>query len=186
MKLPSLILISGYPASGKSTIAKEVANHFNLPIISKDDIKEFLSDNFQIVAPSETKELNDFSRSLVPFFAGKILRTHQSVVVDMNFNRESDADDFKKRVNVECKIVQIVCEAPRDLIIQRFRDRALEGNRHKVHPETQSDPEQFMSNFLDSANVVIVSDQVVKVNTTDFEKVDYVTIFKSIQELIAQ
>ena len=39
------ILVTGIPAAGKSTMAKYLAGHLSIPMISKDMIKELLFDN---------------------------------------------------------------------------------------------------------------------------------------------
>lgn len=41
----SLIIITGLPGTGKTTLGRKLAEEFRLPFISKDDIKEFLFDN---------------------------------------------------------------------------------------------------------------------------------------------
>ena len=40
MNGPLLIIVSGLPATGKTTISKELAKEFSLPSIGKDTIKE--------------------------------------------------------------------------------------------------------------------------------------------------
>lgn len=44
MPAPVLILISGAPCTGKTTIAQHLAGKFQLPVVHKDDIKERLFD----------------------------------------------------------------------------------------------------------------------------------------------
>ncbi|PYI66313.1 hypothetical protein CVV68_14940 [Arthrobacter livingstonensis] len=39
-----LILVNGLPASGKSTLARALGSHLDIPVISKDAIKEPLAD----------------------------------------------------------------------------------------------------------------------------------------------
>ena len=39
------ILVTGIPATGKSTMAKAMSERMKLPVISKDTIKELLFDN---------------------------------------------------------------------------------------------------------------------------------------------
>ena len=34
------ILVTGIPAAGKSSMARKLADHYQIPMISKDDIKE--------------------------------------------------------------------------------------------------------------------------------------------------
>lgn len=42
MPAPVLILITGAPCTGKTTIAQHLAGKFQLPVVHKDDIKERL------------------------------------------------------------------------------------------------------------------------------------------------
>jgi 2-phosphoglycerate kinase len=42
MRRPALILVSGAPATGKTTIAKSLSTQLRIPVIGKDAIKESL------------------------------------------------------------------------------------------------------------------------------------------------
>ena len=42
--LPTLVLISGMPATGKSTLAVELADQLGWPVFTKDTFKELLFD----------------------------------------------------------------------------------------------------------------------------------------------
>ena len=44
MKRPLVVVVTGPPAAGKTTIAREVAARLRLPLITKDTIKEALFD----------------------------------------------------------------------------------------------------------------------------------------------
>ncbi len=43
-QLPTLVLVTGAPGSGKTTLAMPLARHLGLPLITKDTIKEALFD----------------------------------------------------------------------------------------------------------------------------------------------
>ncbi len=44
MEAPLLVVVTGPPAAGKTTIAREIARRLHLPLIAKDTIKEALFD----------------------------------------------------------------------------------------------------------------------------------------------
>ena len=45
MTRPLLIVVTGAPCAGKTTLARRIAETFRLPLIAKDDIKESLFDS---------------------------------------------------------------------------------------------------------------------------------------------
>ena len=45
MRLPLLIVVTGMPSSGKTTVADGLASQLRLPMIAKDEIKESLYDS---------------------------------------------------------------------------------------------------------------------------------------------
>jgi len=45
MPKPLLIIISGPPGTGKTTLGKRMANELHLPFVNKDSIKELLFDH---------------------------------------------------------------------------------------------------------------------------------------------
>lgn len=47
------ILFTGTPASGKSTLADYLADYLNLPVISKDQIKEIMYDDIGFQSRAE-------------------------------------------------------------------------------------------------------------------------------------
>lgn len=52
MEQPKLVIVTGRPAAGKSTLAKWLSQELKLPLVSKDNIREVLFERFK--ARSET------------------------------------------------------------------------------------------------------------------------------------
>ena len=49
----AVIVLTGMPATGKSTICKALAAHFGFPVMEKDAIKEVLFDMVALQGPKE-------------------------------------------------------------------------------------------------------------------------------------
>jgi hypothetical protein len=44
-------------------------------------------------------------------------------------------------------LVEVYCTAPRELVMQRFRERFATGERHAVHPDRELTPERWEADF---------------------------------------
>ena len=62
MNLPSVILITGHPATGKTTLSFKLAAELTLPLVGKDIIKEALAD--AMPKPTNSISDTDWSRRL--------------------------------------------------------------------------------------------------------------------------
>jgi adenylate kinase family enzyme len=64
-----MILISGLPCTGKTTLARKIAQKFRLPLISRDDIKESLFDSLGWHDREWSKQLGVASYQLLYYFS---------------------------------------------------------------------------------------------------------------------
>ena len=91
-KKPVLLLLKGYPGSGKSTLGKALAKHLKWPFIDKDDAR----DTLQLVAPTAPHlDWNSLSYELFFNFAHAQLRCGLSIILDCPFARQSLYDRVK-------------------------------------------------------------------------------------------
>ena len=68
------ILICGAPASGKSTLARELSRALALPLMSKDDIKEILFDTLGFESRAEKVALGEAAMHMLYAFAETMMR----------------------------------------------------------------------------------------------------------------
>jgi len=67
MRPSILFIVSGPPSSGKTTLAKAVATKFNLPLITKDSLKEILFDTIGWQDRAWSRRLGSASFSLLHY-----------------------------------------------------------------------------------------------------------------------
>lgn len=70
-----LILITGHPCTGKTTLGKRLAEELNLPFVSKDDFKELLFDTLGWKDREWSKKLGTASYTILYHVAESILKT---------------------------------------------------------------------------------------------------------------
>ncbi len=84
-----IVLVSGIPASGKTTFAKELSRRKNMLYISKDEVKEILFDAVGFASRKEKVALGDASINMVYYFAERIMARGLPLIIENNFENHS-------------------------------------------------------------------------------------------------
>lgn len=132
---PLLIIVNGPPASGKSTLAGEIADALQLPFISKDALKEEMYDNLGKIERAISRALGETSIKLMYSVAERILRAGGSVVIEANFYHGVSETDVSQLIALS-DAVMVHCSAPAEILMQRYAERAESGERHPVHDDS--------------------------------------------------
>ena len=81
-----MIVLTGMPASGKSTVAAKLADALSLPVLAKDEFKEALFDTLGFSCYAEKRKLDHAANAVLLKAAEAMLRSGQSVILDNNFD----------------------------------------------------------------------------------------------------
>ena len=82
--VPLLVVVTGPPASGKSTLARELASSLDVPFLSKDELKERLYEVFGDATEAE----DDVERAALAILfsvANSNLDAGVDVLIESNF-----------------------------------------------------------------------------------------------------
>jgi predicted kinase len=126
---PRLVVVTGPPASGKTTLARAIADELGWPLLAKDQIKETLFETLGIGDRDWSHRLGAASMELLTRLVRGQLEAGRSVVAEANFRWPGELP--------ECRVVQVFCDAPPDVLLERIRSR----RRHPGHLE--DDPEHL-------------------------------------------
>lgn len=192
------ILVTGIPATGKSTMAEAIAEQFKLPVISKDTIKEFLYDNVGFRSREEKVHLGIASMEIMYYTACQLMKAGQPFILENNFEYTSERGIKTLLAKYQYSALTITLTGDYKVIYQRFLERDLSPNRHRGHvvndcyPEKKKrSPEELIAasvsyeNFIHSIekrgfDAFCVDGKHIKVDTTDFSKIDMENIFLQI------
>ena len=165
----TLIIISGFSCTGKTALAKKIGEHFSLPAIGRDDLKESLYDSLGYSDREWSKKLGVASYRLLYLVAEKILYSGGSIVVESNFKVQTDAEKLETlKHKYQCYLLQIHCHVAIPLALSRFKDRAIFGKRHPGHVD-QLNYDEMEFNFKQGGyNIACICDRTLKVDTTNF------------------
>lgn len=127
MTPPLLVVVSGMPSSGKTTVAEELARRLRLPLIAKDAIKESLYETLGAADVAASGRLGTAAYALIFALAGSMLADGVSVIVEANFFRDQ-APEFKALP--PHRLVQLHCDAPLEALLDRYAQRTRHAGHH--------------------------------------------------------
>jgi AAA domain len=131
-----LVLITGAPGAGKTTLAVPLAARLDFPLMSKDAIKEALA---AAIPGLPSVEWSRLLGSVTYEVMWKVAPEFESLVIECNFYPRSEMHRLKL---LELgRPVEVFCSCPPDEARRRYRDRA--GARHPVHIEADLSPERM-------------------------------------------
>lgn len=180
---PTIIIISGAPATGKSTLAEYLADQLRLPLLMRDGIKDTLFATLGWSDRAWSQKLGGASWDLLFYLMEMQLKAQASFVAENCFQPRHHQSRFDAWQEVyPFEMVQIVCKADLNVCYDRFHARAISGERHPGHVDQLTGRDEFVAAHLARDYAPLASDgTVIEVDTTDFERVDYAAILAQIK-----
>lgn len=133
------VVVTGPPASGKSTLARALAAHLALPLISKDVIKEALMDVLGI--PDDLEQSHRLGRAAV-FAMMATARVNAGAVLDSVWLPYT----IPMIRQLDGPVVEVRCEVSKDIAAARYDARV--ADRHAGHLGRQRPPTELWNEDL--------------------------------------
>jgi predicted kinase len=137
MQSPRLIVVTGLPATGKSSLARELAQLLRAPLASKDMIKEPLLDVLGAGDELHSRLLSTASFAILFALARELLACSPRVIVEGNFRPGEHERPLLQALppgsDPAGAIVQILCRIEESERIVRLKRRAMDPARHAGH-----------------------------------------------------
>jgi aminoglycoside phosphotransferase family enzyme/predicted kinase len=123
---PALVLVSGLPGTGKSTLARSLAEQAHFEVIRSDVIRKEI---FTAETSEQTGSLYTSDRTQRIYEeclerARRLLQAGRRVIVDATFQREEDRLTFlQSAIDCGCRAMWLECTAPAEIAKQRIESR---------------------------------------------------------------
>lgn len=135
---PVLAVVSGLPATGKTSLSQQLRSELGWPLFAKDDFKERLFDHAGIDGESfdrsQSTVIGRQALAIMFMVAQEVLEAGHSCIIEANLLPALAPDDLAPLAKV-AELRQVHCAIPDSLVIQRYQERANAGERHPVHAD---------------------------------------------------
>lgn len=179
---PNLLIVTGGPASGQTTLARRLADDFCLPLFSKDDLKEQLLDSLGWEDGADSRRLGPASYDLLFLVARRLLHTGTSVILESNFYPDHGLILANLISPAPAHAIQILLFAQGPVLVERYRARDVSGRRHPGHM-TGGSWEEVAPLLLDNPwrAPLPLNGPLIEIDTTDLTALNYPAIVASVR-----
>jgi len=160
-----VVIVSGRPGAGKTTLAEQLAPALRIPLLRKDVFKETLHDVL------ERQDNDPFRHSSIMGNASMMLMWRlasdfPAVMLESNF-RYDNRFEQEKLLSLSDSIVEVYCRVSAEVAQARFRARNSDPDCHPVHCSSEMPLDWF-----DQFKAPMGLGPVIEVDTTRAVDVD--------------
>ena len=168
MNKPALIIVTGRPASGKTTLAHTLSLEMKYPLLSRDELKEGYINTVGV----PHHQLDDtVARHIYSAFfevVELLLDKNISVIIEAAF-QHSLWEQRLLMLSDKASIKVIICRAPLEMTRQRFERRlSTDPGREKFHgDDTLNTSGQLSQLFTDAYEAIHIDAPTLEVDTSE-------------------
>ena len=186
-KPTTVILITGHPATGKTTLAHYLAQELTLPLLWRDGLKEKLADTLGWSDDEWSLKLGAATWELLYHLVEALLRANVSHIVESNFTAQYATARWQALMaQYPLRMIQIRCEADPVVTAQRHQARKERGERHPIHRHDNNVAAYaaYLQQQGPPGWLEVESTQLI-LNTGETAVADYTDFVAQIRELLA-
>lgn len=194
-----IILISGAPGTGKSTIAGKVMERYpDLELLSYDTLKEVFWERYGFDNKEEKEEVN--RKSLVFFYEelGRMMQERKDIISEYPFYQRH-REKLKNLIEQnDYRCISVMLYGDRHLIYEKEKLRNRNCDRHPAHVLNRYHKEDFTEGMkvepivyseeefwkmIEHKDYSLNLGRQIDIDVTDYDKIDLTGLFECIREM---
>ncbi|MBT3412645.1 MAG: AAA family ATPase [Candidatus Jacksonbacteria bacterium] len=136
-KKPKLVIVTGRPGAGKTTLSKKLGELLNLPVLSRDEFKEGYVNTFQVKHSKLPEDTNKVVTDAFFEIIELMLSKNVSLIAEAAF-QHSVWETLVEKVKDICDMSIVICEVDSEVAAKRHLERGLEdSSREYFHGDNR-------------------------------------------------
>lgn len=183
--MKKIILIAGYVAGGKTVFSQKLAEQLNLAVFNKDNMKAVLGNDIPIENREDSKRLSLATFGMMLHIAENLMKIGDCFILESNFT-ESEGEYLKElSQRYDYQALTYVFIGEMQVIHRRFLDRDNSPEREEANRSHGlfDDFETFRNGVLPLGKFS-VGEKIIRVDTTDFQSVDFDSLIQQAQTFL--
>jgi predicted kinase len=180
LSLPLLVLVSGPPGAGKTTLAAQLAPRLRLPLVAKDDIKESLFDALGWSDLEWSRKLGRATWDAMFVLMERFLSAGASAIFESNFYPQWHRERLTLlHDKAPFTLFEVYCIADPATLARRNNER----NRHPGHHWSSGITPQLAATWATANAPLDLGPHLLRLDTSDPESLDLDGIIRRIEEV---
>lgn len=180
---PLLIIITGLPGTGKTTLGRRLAAELGLPFVYKDGIKEILFDQLGWSDRDWSRQLGIATYALLYHVVAIELAARRAFIVESNFHHDHASREFQAlQARYGFRPFQILCKTEGAVLLDRYQARTASGERHPGHVDQVAVQEMGDQLATGRAAPLALDGPLWELDTTDPDQIDYAALLTALRQ----
>lgn len=187
-----VIVVQGYLASGKSTFALALARELGIPYFVKDTFKSALCQSIPIDSREVSSRFSAVTFDAMMYAAERLMEADMPLIIEGNFlpagiKKTDEAGAIRLLVEkYDFRSLTFKFAGNINVLYERFAAREGSPERGKANMMFTMPTIAEFETFCRNMDGFDIGGEVVEIDTTDLEKVDFKEYIKAAQTFIMQ
>ena len=174
-----LIVVAGYLASGKSTFVRRLSNEIGVPYLIKDTLKIALCESIPVTNREDGSRFSAVTFDAMMYVTERLIETGYPIIIEGNFvpagMKKVDEASVIKALSEKYDCPRLTYKFIGDtrILHERYIEREKSLERGDANRDFEEIPHDRFDRYCHNLDAFDVGGEVIQVDTTDFEKVNF-------------